>query len=174
MVDTLTVFWDVASCVNLYYIIRLNLGDLYFNDTVRLFLTENQARIITVFSNSEWRLQWHGRGPHRPQGGGTCVGGCSKHTNTKICGGLFRVRFCCPDRRQYFAFLIWNLGVSSLTNTGGRRLVIFKQLKYGFVFYIHGSVHRDSVLIRSNKMQQYAGIYLLQVYSTYWMDARNM
>ena len=32
--------------------------------------------------------------------------------------------------------------------------------------YIHGSVHRDSVLIRSNKMQQYAGIYLLQVYST--------
>jgi len=33
-------------------------------------------------------------------------------------------------------------------------------------FYIHGSVHRDSVLIRSNKMQPYAGIYLLQVYST--------
>jgi hypothetical protein len=29
-------------------------------------------------------------------------------------------------------------------------------------FYIHGSVHRDSILIRSNKMQQYAGIYLLQ------------
>ena len=38
------------------------------------------------------------------------------------------------------------------------------QIKYEF--YIHGSVHRDSVLIRSNKMQQYAGIYLLQVYST--------
>ena len=35
-----------------------------------------------------------------------------------------------------------------------------------FKFYIHGSVHRDSVLIRSNKMQQYAGIYLLHVYST--------
>ena len=33
-------------------------------------------------------------------------------------------------------------------------------------FYIHGSVLRDSVLIRSKKMQQYAGIYLLQVYST--------
>ena len=32
--------------------------------------------------------------------------------------------------------------------------------------YIHGSVHRDSVLIRSNKMQQYACIYLLQNYST--------
>jgi len=32
-------------------------------------------------------------------------------------------------------------------------------------FYIHGSVHRDFVLIRSNKMQQYAGIYLQQVYS---------
>ena len=34
------------------------------------------------------------------------------------------------------------------------------------IAYIHGYVHRDSVLIRSNKMQQYAGIYLLQVYST--------
>ena len=32
--------------------------------------------------------------------------------------------------------------------------------------YIHGSVHRNSILIRSNKMQQYAGIYLLQNYST--------
>jgi hypothetical protein len=33
-------------------------------------------------------------------------------------------------------------------------------------FYIHGSMHRNSVLIRSNKMQQYAGIYLLQNHST--------
>jgi len=32
-------------------------------------------------------------------------------------------------------------------------------------FYNHGSVHRDSIIIRSNKMQQYAGIYLLQNYS---------
>ena len=32
--------------------------------------------------------------------------------------------------------------------------------------YIHGSVHRNSILIRSIKMQQYAGIYLLQNYST--------
>ena len=42
---------------------------------------------------------------------------------------------------------------------------IYKQTNKLF-FYIHGSVHRDSVLIRSNKTQQYAGIYLLQVYST--------
>ena len=33
-------------------------------------------------------------------------------------------------------------------------------------FCIHGSVHRDSVLVRSNEIQQYAGIYLLQNYST--------
>ena len=34
-------------------------------------------------------------------------------------------------------------------------------------FYIHGSVHRNSILrVRSNKMQQYAGVYLLQNYST--------
>ena len=32
-------------------------------------------------------------------------------------------------------------------------------------FYICSYVHRNSILIRSNKMQQYAGIYLLQNYS---------
>jgi len=37
--------------------------------------------------------------------------------------------------------------------------------KNNFSFYIHGSVHRNSIFIRSNKMQQYAGIYLLQIYS---------
>ena len=31
---------------------------------------------------------------------------------------------------------------------------------------MHGSVHCDSILIRSNEMQQYAGVYLLQSYST--------
>ena len=31
--------------------------------------------------------------------------------------------------------------------------------------YIHGSMHRNSILIRSNKMQQYAVIYLLQNHS---------
>jgi len=35
-----------------------------------------------------------------------------------------------------------------------------------FDFYIHGSAYRDSILISSNKMQQYAGIYLPQIYST--------
>ena len=33
-------------------------------------------------------------------------------------------------------------------------------------FHTHGSMHRNSILIISNKMQQYAGIYLLQNYST--------
>ena len=33
-------------------------------------------------------------------------------------------------------------------------------------FYIHGSVHRHSILIRSKEMQQYAGVYLLQNYCT--------
>ena len=33
------------------------------------------------------------------------------------------------------------------------------------IFHIHGSVHRNSLLIRSNRTQQYAGIYLLQNYS---------
>ena len=35
-----------------------------------------------------------------------------------------------------------------------------------YIFFIHGFVRRNSILIRSNKMQQYAGIYLLQNYST--------
>ena len=35
-----------------------------------------------------------------------------------------------------------------------------------FSFYIHDSVHCNSILIRSNKMQQYPGIYLLQNHST--------
>ena len=33
-------------------------------------------------------------------------------------------------------------------------------------FYIHGSVHSDFILIRSNDIQQYAGVYLLLNYST--------
>ena len=33
------------------------------------------------------------------------------------------------------------------------------------IFYIHGSLQRNSMLIRSNKMQHYAGIYLLQNHS---------
>ena len=33
-------------------------------------------------------------------------------------------------------------------------------------FFIHGSVHRNSILMRSNKMQQYAGINLLKNHST--------
>ena len=44
--------------------------------------------------------------------------------------------------------------------------VFFEYLSKEKLIYIHGSVHRNSIIIRSNKMQQYAGIYLLQNYST--------
>ena len=43
-------------------------------------------------------------------------------------------------------------------------LFYFGTTLYTFL-YIHGSVHRDSTLIRY-KVQQHAGIYLLQIYST--------
>ena len=63
--------------------------------------------------------------------------------------------------RQLDLYLGWtrqniNVGYSSV------------QAKYihFWEFYIHGSVHRSSILIRSNDMQQYAGVYLLQNYST--------
>ena len=39
----------------------------------------------------------------------------------------------------------------------------------GMKVYIHGSVHRNSILTRSNNMKQYASIYLLQNHSTcFW------
>ena len=34
------------------------------------------------------------------------------------------------------------------------------------MLYIHGSLHRDYILIRSNEIRQYAVVYLLQNYST--------
>ena len=37
---------------------------------------------------------------------------------------------------------------------------------FQFFFYIHGYVHRNSILIRSNEMHQYAGIYLLRNHPT--------
>jgi hypothetical protein len=37
------------------------------------------------------------------------------------------------------------------------------------ICYIHGSVHRDSILVRYNEMQQYAGVYLLHNYSKYFV-----
>ena len=42
--------------------------------------------------------------------------------------------------------------------------MFYKQIT--FLFYIHGSVHRNYILLISKKVQQYAGIYLLQNYST--------
>ena len=47
-----------------------------------------------------------------------------------------------------------------------RHYHLFKKHVYRGEFYIHGSVDRDPILIRSNEMQQYAGVYLLQNYST--------
>ena len=44
-------------------------------------------------------------------------------------------------------------------------LDIREEITCSNIFYIHGSVHRDSILIRPNEMQQYAGVYLLQNYS---------
>ena len=46
------------------------------------------------------------------------------------------------------------------------RKALSNEMLYCFILFIHGSVHRNSILIRSNEMQQYAGIYLLQNYST--------
>jgi len=47
--------------------------------------------------------------------------------------------------------------VKILCPSNGKYTVFFK--------YIHGSVRRNFILMRSNQMQQYTGIYLLQNYS---------
>jgi len=36
-------------------------------------------------------------------------------------------------------------------------------MRWKYIFYMHGSVHRDSVLVRSNEMQQYAGVSYCKV-----------
>ena len=47
------------------------------------------------------------------------------------------------------------------TRTGKITLVLMHLHVLKFFVCIHGSVHRNSILIRSNKMQQYVDIYLL-------------
>ena len=42
----------------------------------------------------------------------------------------------------------------------------FEFTNKNFFYYIHGFMHHNTILIRSNKIQQYAGIYLLQNHST--------
>ena len=66
-----------------------------------------------------------------------------------------------------FVFAVWPLWVSEYEKSSAIFSSKRRTLRVPVVkFYIHGSVHRDSILIRSNKMQQYAGVYLLQNYST--------
>ena len=43
-------------------------------------------------------------------------------------------------------------------NVNGLRLESSADIIW-YELYIHGSVHRDSILIRSNEIQQYAGVY---------------
>ena len=41
--------------------------------------------------------------------------------------------------------------------------MVIAQKHVGSEFYIHGSVHRECILIRSNETQQYAGVDLSDV-----------
>ena len=67
----------------------------------------------------------------------------------------------CPiillDNSEFEAY--WLLTWLILQKARNKLSVLFR---LPYTFYIHGSVHRNSILIRYNKMQQYAGIYLLQ------------
>ena len=58
-----------------------------------------------------------------------------------------------PQSKHSSAFVVPSVCISSIQ-------------MYFDVFYFYGYVHRNSILITSNKMQQYEGIYLLQNYST--------
>ena len=83
---------------------------------------------------------------------------------------LWQADVTCYLLREEAAFspqvCIWILIVS--TRNLKKQKYVTQVVSYCSTFYIHGSMHRDYVLIRSNKVQQYAGIYLLQVYSTYF------
>ena len=63
-------------------------------------------------------------------------------------------------------FLFFERFTSKNTEIGSYSSAKQKHLNTGGLLYIHGSEHRGSILIRSNKMQQEAGTYLLQIYST--------
>ena len=73
----------------------------------------------------------------------------ANHIFLQIFIKLLRVTVCC----RFLFFMLRN--------------EIFENMPRYFIFffYIHGSVLRDFILIRSNEMQQYAGVCLLQNYS---------
>ena len=52
-----------------------------------------------------------------------------------------------------------------MARLSGKKVTVYKIFIF-MEFYIHGSVYRHSILIRSNKMKQYAGVYLLQNHCT--------
>ena len=83
---------------------------------------------------------------------------CSSDVQTLIsCVLLFHQHFAS------FAYITLSCINSCLSNPQNETCNVYRL--FVFDFYIHDSVHRDSILIRSDKMQQYAGIYLLQIYS---------
>ena len=117
-------------------------------------ITVAHSEIFVKHECSLPRLQQHTIGPYHEK----------KNSVHVIALPLFENRFniiymynsTSPNSLFHSDFVIktkWNISfeLSRDTNT---------------IFCINGSVHRDSILIRSNKMQQYAGMYLLQNHST--------
>ena len=77
----------------------------------------------------------------------------------------FKTRLSGPDLGCRAAERKNNVNLQELSCHGTVLFFVLK-LNIDSKFYIHGSVHRDSILIRSIKIQQYAGVYLLQNHST--------
>ena len=74
--------------------------------------------------------------------------------------------------KQFWSYLWYSLSIMAVlllvgVDGEGRKPVLCGFLFYFFFnIYVHDSVHRNSRLKKSNKMQQHADIYLLLNYST--------
>ena len=86
-----------------------------------------------------------------------------KFTWCKLCDFVF---YCSSPTVSIRNYAYWHIPQFLKLQTFPLISLCGQTEQYQQDFYIHGSVHCDSILIRSNEMQQYAGVYLLQNYST--------
>ena len=67
---------------------------------------------------------------------------------------------------KYFLVIYFMLFIAFFLTALSYAMKLYNVSTNGIEFYIHGSVHRNSILIRSNEMQHYAVLHLLQNHST--------
>ena len=107
----------------------------------------------TIISQRSWPFVPHFRTLR------SCCYGVSHHASPLS----LSVKLLCPPLQSHFIVAKRFLARGILHPVTHQHT---HKVNWRVIFYIHGSVHRNSILIISNKMQEYAGIYLLQNHST--------